>query len=62
MGRRFRNAMVNFKSEEDLEVYLKKFTEEIPKLMPEIKQMTICRASKDSFYTSLLMTLKKNRI
>ena len=48
MGRRFRNAMVNFKSEEDLEVYLKKFTEEIPKLMPEIKQMTICRASKDS--------------
>ena len=48
MGRRFRNAMVNFKSEEDLEIYLKKFTEEIPKLMPEIKQMTICRASKDS--------------
>ena len=40
MGRRFRNAMVNFKSEEDLEIYLKKFTEEIPKLMPEIKQMT----------------------
>ena len=35
MGRRFRNAMVNFKSEEDLEIYLKKFTEEIPKLMPE---------------------------
>ena len=34
LGRRFRNAMVNFKSEEDLEVYLKKFTEEIPKLMP----------------------------
>ena len=48
MGRRFRNAMVNFKSEEDLEIYLKKFKEEIPKLMPEIKQMTICRASKDS--------------
>ena len=48
MGRRFRNAMVNFKSEEDLEIYLKKFTEEIPKLMPEIRQMTICRASKDS--------------
>ena len=33
---------------EDLEIYLKKFKEEIPKLMPEIKQMTICRASKDS--------------
>ena len=46
MGRRFRNAMVNFKSEEDLENYLKKFTEEIPKLMPEIKQMTIFRAAK----------------
>ena len=48
MGRRFRNAMVNFKSEEDLEIYLKRFREEIPKLMPEIRQMTICRASKDS--------------
>ena len=48
MGRRFRNAMVNFKSEEDLEIYLKRFREEIPKLMPEIRQMTICIASKDS--------------
>ena len=48
MGRRFRNAMVNFKSEEDLEIYLKRFKEEIPKLMPEIRKMTICRASKDS--------------
>ena len=48
MGRRFRNAMVNFKSEEDLEIYLKKFTEDIPELMPEIRQMTIFRASKDS--------------
>ena len=35
MGRRFRNAMVNFKSENYLEVYLKKFTEEIPKIMPK---------------------------
>ena len=48
MGKRFRNAMVNFKSEDDLEIYLKQFRKEIPKLMPEIKQMTICRASKDS--------------
>ena len=48
MSKRFRNAMVNFKSEEDLEIYLKKFSKEIPKLMPEIRQMTICRASKDS--------------
>ena len=39
MGRRFRNAMVNFKSEEDLEISLKNFTEEIPKLMPEIKKI-----------------------
>ena len=42
MARRFRNAMVNFKSEEDLEIYLKRFKEEIPKLMPEIRKMTIC--------------------
>ena len=48
MSKRFRNAMVNFKSEEDLEIYLKKFSKEIPKLMPEIRKMTICRASKDS--------------
>ena len=33
---------------EDLEIYLKRFREEIPKLMPEIRQMTIYRASKDS--------------
>ena len=50
MSRRFRNAMVNLKSEEDLEIHLRKFTEEIPKLMPEISQMTICRASKDPLF------------
>ena len=62
MGKRFRNAMVNFKSEEDLEVYLKKFTEEIPKLMPEIKQITICRASKGSFLHFVTYNSEENRI
>ena len=36
------------KKDTNLEIYLKRFREEIPKLMPEIRQMTICRASKDS--------------
>ena len=40
MGRRFRNTIVNFKSDQDLEIYLKKYTNEIPELMPEIGQMT----------------------
>ena len=33
-----------------LEIHLKGLREEIPKLTPEIRQMTIFRASKDSFF------------